>query len=80
MDIKESWGLFDRIVSKFSFESTPKQYLDLLVADGVMIAPVGPADGQQMLRLHRKVGVRFETFDLLPIRAQPGLPGVSKAI
>lgn len=76
----ESWGLFDRILVNFSFEQTPKQYLDVLASNGVLVAAIGPADGQQMLRLHRKVGSRFETEDLMPVRTQPFIRGVSRAI
>jgi len=75
-----SWGVFDRVISNFAFEITPKNYLDLIVGDGVLIAPIGPSNGVQMLRKHRKVGVRFEVEDLMEIRTQPGLTGISKAI
>lgn len=78
--VKESWGLFDRIVANFALPAAPTQYLDLLASDGVIIAPIGPGDGMQMLRRHRKVGLRFEVEDLMPVRTQPPLPGVSKAI
>ena len=80
LDVKESWGMFDRIVANFALPEAPKQFIELLASDGVMIAPIGPGDGMQMLRSHRKVGVRFEVEDLMPVRTQPPLVGISRAI
>ena len=73
-------GLFDRIVSNFSFTELPRTYVDNLASNGIMIAAVGPADGQQMLKRMTKIGARLQVDDIMPVRMQPAIEGVAKAI
>ena len=53
-------GSFDRIVSTVAFEAPPKPYVDLLVAEGVMVAPIGPSEGPQIVTKLTRIGSRFE--------------------
>ncbi|HEV7417087.1 MAG TPA: protein-L-isoaspartate(D-aspartate) O-methyltransferase [Tianweitania sediminis] len=72
-------GPFDRIISWAAFESLPREFVDQLSSGGVMVAPVGPADGIQTLVRLTKTGSRFEQHDLGVVRLQPmahGLPSV----
>lgn len=73
-------GPFDRIVSWVAFEDLPKHYIDLLATHGVLIAPVGPGDGVQMMSKLSKVGSRFEQEDLLQVRYQPFIDGLSSVL
>ena len=73
-------GLYDRIVANVAFGSPPKQFLDQLASGGMMIAAIGPGDGEQMLTRLIKVGSRFDHEDLFKVRFQPFEPGVAQAI
>ena len=73
-------GIHDRIISNCSFEELPRDFLDNLSAGGVMIAPIGPADGKQKMCRFTKVGLRFQFEELFTARMQPFIAGVSKAI
>lgn len=73
-------GTNDRIVSNFAFPDVPKAFIDNLAANGVMIVPIGEPDGLQMLKKLTKIGARFHSVDLFPVRTQPFIPGLSKAI
>ncbi len=71
---------FDRIIANCAFEEPPRHFMDQLASGGVAIAPVGPADGRQMLKKFSKTGSRFEIVDLFEVRMQPVWSGVSQAI
>lgn len=73
-------GPFDRIVSWAAFGELPRRYVDLLASGGIMIAPIGPEDGEQRLAKLTKIGSRFERQDIGVARMQPLLPGVAAAI
>ena len=73
-------GINDRIVANFAFDDIPRDFIDNLSSNGVMIAPIGPADGVQQMKRITKIGSRFQVEDLFPVRMQPPLQGVSKAI
>lgn len=73
-------GLSDRIVSNFAFPEVPKAFIDNLSSNGVMIVPIGQEGEVQMMKRLTKVGSRFHQEDLFPIRTQPYISGVSKAI
>ncbi|SDP07520.1 protein-L-isoaspartate(D-aspartate) O-methyltransferase [Phyllobacterium sp. YR620] len=73
-------GPFDRIVVWGSFESLPRQFVDLLSSNGVMIAPIGALEGRQVMARLSKVGSRFERQDMMPVRFLPLLEGLSAAL
>lgn len=64
-------GPFDRIVVWAAFDALPRAFVDQLATGGVMICPIGPADGVQTLARLAKVGSRFERDDLMTVRFQP---------
>ena len=73
-------ALFDRIVLNGSVDKPPKHLIEQLASNGMVIAPVGPADGSQILTKMTKIGSRFEYENLFEVRMQPLMSGVSKAI
>ena len=75
-----SEGPFDRIVVWAAFDSYPRSFVELLSTGGVMVAPVGPGDGEQELMRLSKVGSRFEREDIGKVRLQPITPGMAAAL
>lgn len=73
-------GPFDRIIVWAAFDSLPRGFIDQLASNGVMIAPIGPEEGVQVLAKLSKVGSRFEREDVGEVRLQPILKGVAAAI
>ena len=73
-------GLSDRIVSNFAFPEIPKPFIENLASNGVMIAPIGEPGELQIMKRLTKVGSRFHSEDLFPVRTQPYISGISKAI
>ncbi|AZV21701.1 protein-L-isoaspartate(D-aspartate) O-methyltransferase [Mesorhizobium sp. M7A.T.Ca.TU.009.01.3.2] len=73
-------GPFDRIVAWASFDSLPRFLLDQLSSGGIVIAPIGPEEGEQVLAKLTKVGSRFEREDIGLVRLQPILRGVAAII
>ena len=72
-----SEGPFDRIVVWAAFDSLPRFLLDQLSSGGIVIAPIGPEEGEQVLAKLTKVGSRFEREDIGRVRFQPILPGIA---
>lgn len=64
-------GPYDRIVVWSSFDSLPRVFVDQLATNGVMVAAIGPAEGEQELARLSKVGSRFERDDFARVRWQP---------
>ncbi|MFC3323705.1 protein-L-isoaspartate(D-aspartate) O-methyltransferase [Mesorhizobium cantuariense] len=73
-------GPFDRIVAWASFDSLPRFLLDQLSSGGIVIAPIGPEEGEQVLAKLTKVGSRFEREDIGLVRLQPILRSVAAII
>ena len=73
-------GPFDRIVAWAAFDSLPRFLLDQLSSGGVVIAPIGPEEGEQVLAKLTKVGSRFEREDIGIVRLQPILRSVASVI
>lgn len=73
-------GLSDRIVSNFAFPEIPKSFIENLASNGVMIVPIGEPGELQIMKRLTKVGSRFHSEDLFPVRTQPYISGISKAI
>jgi len=73
-------GPFDRIVAWAAFDSLPRFLLDQLSSGGIVIAPIGPEEGEQVLAKLTKVGSRFEREDIGTVRLQPILRGVAAVI
>lgn len=75
-----SEGPFDRIVVWAAFETLPRKFVDTLATGGVMIAPIGPAEGEQKLAKLTKIGSRFEREDIGTARLQPLVKGAAAAL
>lgn len=73
-------GPFDRIVSWAAFEGLPRAFVDQISSGGVLIAPIGPAEGEQVWAKLTKVGSRFEREDIGTARLQLLMPGIAAAI
>ncbi|MER9302542.1 protein-L-isoaspartate(D-aspartate) O-methyltransferase [Mesorhizobium sp. M0293] len=73
-------GPFDRIVAWAAFDSLPRFLLDQLSSGGIVIAPIGPEEGEQVLAKLTKVGSRFEREDIGLVRLQPILNSVAAVI
>ncbi len=79
-DVPESLGTFDRIIVTAAMEEIPQALLERLEPGGILIAPVGPQDGSQMLvRVVRGDG-RFVRQELLAVRFVPALPGIAREL
>lgn len=73
-------GPFDRIVVWAAFESLPRFLLDQLSSGGIVIAPIGPQESEQVLAKLTKIGSRFEREDIGTVRLQTVLPGVAAVL
>ena len=72
--------LYDRIVVDSAFEQVPRHYIDMLVANGVLVCAVGPLDGEQQLLRLTKIGSRFERKTLGTVRFNALEKGVATAL
>ena len=73
-------GPFDRIVVWAAFDSLPRNFTDQLSSGGVMVAPIGPDEGEQVLTKLTKIGSRFEREDIGTVRLQPIARSVAAVI
>ncbi len=73
-------SLFDRIIINGALPEAPKALSDQVASNGMIIVPIGPADGVQKLTRLVKVGSRFNVEELFDVRMQPLEKGMSKAI
>lgn len=71
---------FDRICVTAATDQVSDDLLGQLTPNGRLIAPVGPADAVQMLRLFSKSGHHIEQTDLMPVRFVPLVGGVASAL
>jgi protein-L-isoaspartate(D-aspartate) O-methyltransferase len=80
-DGREGWprqAPFDRILVTAAAEKAPARLVAQLVDGGILVAPVGPADGVQRLTAFRKDGTRVDTRDLGGVRFVPLMEGVAQ--
>ncbi|MCX5479317.1 protein-L-isoaspartate(D-aspartate) O-methyltransferase [Kaistia geumhonensis] len=66
---------FDRIVTMASAPEPPRYLIDQLAPNGVMIMPIGPADGTQMLTRFQRVERNFQRSDICEVRFVPLIQG-----
>ena len=71
---------FDRVIVTAAAENEPPALLEQLVPGGIMVLPIGAADGEQTLRriVHGEGG--DERTDLLAVRFVPLLPGEAREL
>lgn len=73
-------GPFDRIVAWAAYDSLPRGFVDQLATGGIMLAPIGAAEGVQTVEKLAKLGSRFERTVVAEVRLQPMTAGVAAAI
>ena len=73
-------GPFDRIICWASFAEPPRQAVEWLATNGVIVAPIGPDEGVQSLTKLTKIGSRFDAVDIAPVRLHPLIDGVAAAL
>jgi protein-L-isoaspartate(D-aspartate) O-methyltransferase len=73
-------GPFDRIIVWAAFEAPPRSFADQISSNGIMIAPIGPAEAPQTMVKLTKTGSRFEREELATVRLQPLVPGMAARI
>ena len=71
---------FDRIMVTAAAEAVPSALLDQLANNGRMIAPIGPLNGVQALRLFTKTNGKVEHLDLMSVRFVPLVEGKAQAL
>lgn len=64
-------GPYDRIVFWAAFDGLPRNSVDWLATNGIMLVPIGPEEGEQTFAKLTKIGSRFEREDICPVRLQP---------
>lgn len=69
-------GPFDRIYSSVAFGKPPRSFIEHLVAEGILVAPIGDEDGPQRLTRLAKVGARFDRTEL----GEGWFPSVRKGV
>ena len=79
-DIPPGAGDFDRVIVTAAMEKIPDSLLQRLEPDGVLIAPVGPHQGTQMLVRITRTNGGFEAKDLVEVRFVPALPGIAREL
>ncbi|MEX6507744.1 protein-L-isoaspartate(D-aspartate) O-methyltransferase [Jiella sp. M17.18] len=62
---------FHRVIAHAAFPAPPRQFLEQLSPQAVMICAIGPGDGEQTLVRLSKVGSRFEREEIGRVRYQP---------
>jgi protein-L-isoaspartate(D-aspartate) O-methyltransferase len=71
---------FDRILVTAACAEPPIKVITQLSDSGILIAPIGPAEGPQRLTLFQRIGVNVDTRDLGPTRFLPIVPGAARTL
>lgn len=78
--IPEGAGTFDRIIVTAAMTELSQPLLDLLDPGGILIAPIGPANGRQtLIRVERKDD-DFIRKALVDVRFVPALTGIAREL
>lgn len=80
LNLPETLGTFDRIMVTAAMEEVPQSLLSRLEPDGILIAPVGPLEGSQMLTRFQRTGEDYPSQELVAVRFVPTLPGVAREL
>ncbi|EJF81649.1 Protein-L-isoaspartate O-methyltransferase [Candidatus Bartonella washoeensis] len=73
-------GSFDRILVWPSRSDEPKEFLELLAENGILIQAIGPDEGVQTVTRYTKIGGRFECLEMFQVRYQPFIEGIAEAM
>lgn len=79
-DLPDELGHFDRIMVTAAMEEVPAALKDRLSRDGVLLAPVGPHEGVQVLTRIRRTAEGFASEELLEVRFVPALKGLARQL
>lgn len=79
-EVPANLGTFDRILVTAAMEEVPQALLERLEPNGILIAPVGPHDGSQVLIRFRRASGAFERQELLGVRFVPALRGIAREL
>ncbi|GLK71257.1 protein-L-isoaspartate(D-aspartate) O-methyltransferase [Ancylobacter dichloromethanicus] len=71
---------FDRILLTAAVEQVPPALFEQLAMGGILVAPVGPAEGTQFLMRYRRGLQGLETRELALVRFVPMLPGIAAVL
>jgi protein-L-isoaspartate(D-aspartate) O-methyltransferase len=73
-------GTFDRVMVTAAAPVIPDALMAHLAEDGILVAPLGPPDGPQMLVRQRKRNGTVETERLVAVRFVPLVPGRAREL
>lgn len=79
-DLADELGVFDRIMVTAAMEAVPDALLDRLTKDGVLLAPVGPQHGIQVLTRYTRSAAGTSKEELLDVRFVPALRGIARRL
>lgn len=79
-DVPANLGTFDRIIVTAAMKEVPEALKERLEPGGVMIVPVGPQEGSQVLVRVRRTDAGYESEELLDVRFVPALHGVAREL
>lgn len=79
-DLPDELGVFDRIMVTAAMEAVPDALLDRLTRDGILLAPVGPQQGIQVLTRFARTAEGFNKDELLDVRFVPALRGIARRL
>ncbi|MCX5493602.1 protein-L-isoaspartate(D-aspartate) O-methyltransferase [Kaistia dalseonensis] len=68
-------GPFDKIVVTASAEAVPKALIEQLSTNGILVMPIGPADGLQTMTRFERVDRNLVATPICPVRVVPLIPG-----
>ncbi|AGF75636.1 protein-L-isoaspartate(D-aspartate) O-methyltransferase [Bartonella vinsonii] len=74
------FGSFDRILIWPSRSDEPKEFLELLAENGILIQAIGPHEGVQTVTRYTKLGSRFECLKMFQVRYQPFIKGIAETL
>lgn len=79
-DLADNLGSFDRIIVTAAMEEVPMGLVERLETGGLLMVPVGPANGvQTLVRIHKTEG-GFDRKDLVNVRFVPALKGIAREL
>ncbi len=73
-------GSFDRILIWPSRSDEPKEFLELLTENGILIQAIGPDEGVQIITHYTKIASRFECLEMFQVRYQPFIEGIAETL
>ncbi|KEC55503.1 protein-L-isoaspartate(D-aspartate) O-methyltransferase [Bartonella koehlerae] len=73
-------GSFDRILIWPSRSDEPKEFLELLTENGILIQAIGPDEGVQTITRYTKIASRFECLEMFQVRYQPFIEGIAETL